>query len=194
MKKEEKTQIIAEVLDKVQKAKSMFFTDFTGMTVAQASELRSELRKSGVDYKVVKNTLAKRALTDVGGYESVFQYLAGPTGIAFGYDDPTAPAKVLKKFRDKHEKPGVKVCMVEKQLFVGSQLDDIAKLPSRSEMIAAILGSLQSPIAGIAGAISAVMRDLVGVIEAIEKKKSETAATEPLPSAGEDAATAAPAA
>jgi len=182
MKKEEKAGIVAEVTERISKAKGMFFTDFSGLTVEQVNELRREFRKSSIDYKVVKNTLAKRALANVGGYDSVFKSLVGPTGIAFGYDDPVAPAKIIKKFYEKNNKPTVKVCVVERQIYPGSRLDELAKLPSRSEVIASILGSIQAPIAGVAGAINAVMRDLVSVLDAIEKKKGETLTGVDLPS------------
>ena len=172
MKRSEKEQIIAEVTEKVSRAKSMFFADFTGITVEEVNELRREFRKSNVDYRVVKNTLARKALESVTGYDKVFDTLVGPTAIAFGYDDPVAPAKIIKKFREKNEKLKVKACVLEKQVFDGKQLDVLAKLPSRAELIAGILGSIQAPASGIVGAIGAVMRDLVNVIDAIEKKKA----------------------
>ena len=176
MKRSEKEQIIAEVHELAMRAKSLFFADFTGITVEQVNELRREFRKSNVDYRVVKNTLARKALETVANCDKVLDRLVGHTAIAFSYDDPVAPAKIIKKFRDKHEKLSVKVCVVETQVYEGKQLDELAKLPSRSELIAGILGSLQSPIAGVLGAVTAVMRDLVSVIDAIEKKKATSAA------------------
>ncbi|HLX12482.1 MAG TPA: 50S ribosomal protein L10 [Bacteroidota bacterium] len=172
MKRSEKEQIVAEVTEQLKLAKSMFFADFTGITVEQINELRREFRKSNIDYRVVKNTLARKALESVGGYDTVTPKLSGPTAIAIGYDDPVAPAKIIKKFREKHSKLDVKACVIEHQVFEGSQLDMLAKLPSRAEMIAGILGSIQAPISGVVGAISAVMRDLVYVVDAIEKKKA----------------------
>ena len=172
MKRSEKEQIIAEVKEKILRAKGMYFADFTGITVEEVNELRREFRKSNIEYQVVKNTLARKALESVTGYDKVYDKLVAPTAIAFGYDDPVTPAQIIKKFREKNEKLNVKVCVVEKQVFEGSQLDRIAKLPSRNEVIAGILGSIQSPILGVVGAINAVMRDLVSVIDAIEKKKA----------------------
>ena len=172
MKRSEKEQIIAEVTEKIQRAKGMYFADFTGITVEEVNDLRREFRKANIDYRVVKNTLVRKALKSVTGYDSVIDKIVAPTSIAFGYDDPVAPAKIMKKFREKNEKLKVKICIVEKQVFEGGQLDQIAKLPSRSEVIAGILGSIQSPISGVVGAIGAVMRDLVNVIDAIEKKKA----------------------
>jgi len=172
MKRSEKEQILAEVTEQVSRAKSMFFADFTGITVEEVTGLRREFKKSNVDYRVVKNTLARKALEAATGYDTVLDKLVGPTAIAFGYDDPVAPAKIIKKFREKNEKLKVKICVLEKQVYDGKQLDDLAKLPSRPEIIAAILGSIQAPMTGVAGAINAVMRDLVSVIDAIEKKKA----------------------
>ena len=172
MKRSEKDEIIAGVKERAARAKSMFFADFTGITVEQVSELRREFRKSQVDYQVVKNTLAKKALADVEGFDKLAAHLEQPTAIAFGYDDPVAPAKIIRKFREKNEKLRLKVCVVENRVYQGSQLEELAKLPTRNEIIAAILGSIQAPASGIAGAVGAVMRDLVNVIDAIEKKKA----------------------
>jgi large subunit ribosomal protein L10 len=172
MKKSEKEQIVADVREKISRAKGMFFTDYSGITVEQATELRREFGKSGIDYKVVKNTLARKALESVTGYDDIYKSLAGPTGIAFSYDDPVTPAKIIKKFHDKNEKLSCKVCVIDKQVFDGAKLDELSKLPSRAEIVASILGSIQAPISGIVGSINAVFRDLVGVIDAIEKKKA----------------------
>lgn len=172
MNKSEKEQEVAEIQEKVSKAQGMFFTDFAGINVEQITELRREFRKSGIEYKVVKNTLAKKALQNVSGYDSVFDKLVGPTGIAFAYDDPAAPAKIIQKFKEKNENFALKVCVIEKQVFEGSRLKELAAMPTRAEVVASILGSLNSPISGIVGAINAVVRDIVGVLDAIEKTKA----------------------
>ena len=172
MKRSEKEQIVAEVTEQFSRAKAMYFADFTGITVEQVNELRREFHKEGIDYRVVKNTLAKKALENLTGYEGVYGGLVGATAVAIGYGDPVTPAKIIKKFRDKHQKLQLKVCVLEHQVFDGKQLDEIAKLPSRNEIIAGILGCIQSPMQGVAGTINAVMRDLVSVIDAIEKKKA----------------------
>lgn len=172
MKRSEKEAIVAKVAERAARAQAMYFADFTGLTVAEEAELRREFRKSGVEYTVAKNTLVRKALEQVTGYDRVFDKLAGPTGIAFSYDDVVAPAKVIKKFNEKTGKLNLKVAVLDKQVFDGSQLDQLAKLPGRLEIMAGIVGSLQSPISGIVGALNAVMRDLVNVIDAIEKKKA----------------------
>ncbi len=172
MKREDKEAIVAKVAEKARRAQAMYVADFSGLTVAEETELRREFRKSGIEYTVVKNTLARKALEQVQGYDRVYEKLAGPTGIAFSYDDIVAPAKVIKKFNEKTGKLNLKVAVLDKQVFDGSQLGQLAKLPGRKEIIAGIVGCLQSPIAGVVGAINAVMRDLVNVIDAIEKKKA----------------------
>ncbi len=171
MKRSEKEQIATKIAEKISRAKSLFFTDFTGLTVEQANELRREFRKSGVEYQVVKNTLVQKALESVTGYDKLYEKLTGPTAIAYGFQDPVSPAKIIKKFFEKHEKLTVKICVLENQIYDGSKLNELAKLPSRHDLITGILGSLQAPILGVVGVLAAVTRDLVNVIDAIERKK-----------------------
>lgn len=172
MKRTEKEKIIADVAEIAGRAHGMFFTDFSGLTVEQATELRRELRKSGIDYKVVKNTLIRKALEQLGGYDRVFAGLKGPTGVAFAYDDPAAPAKIIQKFREKHKKLTLKVCVIEREVYDGSRLDEIARIPTRAEVMAGILGTIQSPLAGVPATVNAVIRELVSVIDEIGKKKA----------------------
>lgn len=172
MKRSEKEQIVTEVGEIVGRSRGMFFTDFTGLTVEQATELRREFRKSGIDYKVVKNTLIRKALENATGYDRVAEKLVGPTGVAFAFDDPVSPAKIIQKFSEKHGKLTLKVCVLEKEVYDGSKLAELAKLPTRTELMASILGSIEAPLVGVPQVINAVMRDLVSVVSEIEKKKA----------------------
>ena len=172
MKRSEKEAIIAEVAEKAARAVAMYFADFSKLTVAEETELRREFRKSGVEYNVVKNTLARKALQQLTGYDRVYDKLVGPTGIAFSYDDPSAPAKIIKKYSEKLGKFKLKAAVIEKQVYDATKLNELANMPSRKDMIAAILGSLRAPASGIVGAINAVARDLVYILDAIEKKKA----------------------
>ena len=172
MKRSEKEAIIAEVAEKAARAVAMYFADFSKITVAEETELRREFRKSGVEYNVVKITLARKALQQLTGYDRVYDKLVGPTGIAFSYDDPSTPAKIIKKYSEKLGKFKLKAAVIEKQVYDATRLNELANMPSRKDMIAAILGSLQAPASGIVGAINAVARDLVYVLDAIEKKKA----------------------
>jgi large subunit ribosomal protein L10 len=172
MKRSEKEVIIAEVAEKAARAVAIYFADFSKLTVAEETELRREFRKSNVEYNVVKNTLARKALEQLSGYDHVFDKLVGPTGIAYSYDDPSAPAKIIKKFFEKTGKLKLKIAVVENHFYDNTKLEQLANMPTRKEIIAAILGSLNAPASGIVGAVGAVSRDLVYVIDAIEKKKA----------------------
>jgi large subunit ribosomal protein L10 len=172
MKRSEKEQIVAEVAETFGRARGLFFTDFSGLTVEQATELRREFRKAGVDYRVVKNTLIQKALESVTGYDKVYPSLAGPTGVAFAFEDPVAPAKIIQKFAEKHKKLSLKTCVIEKQVYDGSKLDELARLPSRADIMASVLGSIQSPLAGVPTVLTAVLRDLASVVDEIGKKKA----------------------
>jgi large subunit ribosomal protein L10 len=171
MKRSEKDAIIDEVAEKVGGAQAMYFADFTGLTVAEEMELRREFRKSGVTYTVYKNTLVRKALERVTGYDKVYDYLTGPTGIAFCTDDISAPARIIKKYADKSGKVRLKAAVLEKQVYDGAKIDALASIPSRKELMAAILGSVQAPISGVVGAVHAVVRDLVSVIGQVADKK-----------------------
>ncbi len=172
MQRNEKNKIIEEIKEKVSRANGMYLADFTRITVEQVNELRREFYKAGIEYRVVKNTLVRKALEAVTGYDKVYPKLTGPTAIAFGYNDPIVPAKILKKFSEKNQNLKVKACIIEKQFYEGTELNNIASMPSHSEIIASILGSIDAPASGLVGVISAVMRDLVSVLDAIEKKKA----------------------
>ncbi|MGA9119680.1 MAG: 50S ribosomal protein L10 [Bacteroidota bacterium] len=172
MERSQKEQIVAEVAEITSRAQGLFFTDFSGLTVEEATELRREFRKVGVQYRVVKNTFIRKALEKVSGYEPVYPSLEGPTGVAFAFDDPVAPARIIQKFSDKHKKLSLKICVIEKQVFEGSRLEELARMPSRKELMASILGSVQSPLAGVPNVLHALMRDLVSVIDEVGKKKA----------------------
>jgi len=172
MKRTEKEQIVADVVEVAKGASGMFFTDFTGLTVEQITELRREFRKSGVTYRVAKNTLIRKALENIGDFDRVYDRLVGPTGVAFAYEDPVAPAKIIQKFKDKHAKLSLKVCVIEKQVYDGARLADIARMPTRKEMMSSIVGSVQAPLAGVPTVINALFRELVTVIGEIERKKA----------------------
>jgi large subunit ribosomal protein L10 len=172
MNKNEKTEIIAEVKEMIDKSTAVFLTDYSKITVADINNIRNEFRKEGVQYKVFKNTLFKRALDESGKFEKLSDHLVGMTGFAFSTDNPVAPAKIIKKFFDTTQKLSLKACYIEDQYYEGKNLNELASLPTKPEIIAGILGSLNSPASGIVGAINAVIRDLVSVVDEISKKQA----------------------
>lgn len=177
MKKEQKVQVIEDTIGRLERTTGLYLVSFSGLTVEKANHLRSEFFKIGVDYKVIKNTLLQRAMQAVGGYDDVFEYLVNQTGVVFAYNDPIEPARILKKFAKENEATfSVKTCVIGKDVFPGSRLDDLASLPTRDELIAGIIGTIAAPATGIVGAINGVITGIVNVIDAIEKQKQEQAA------------------
>jgi large subunit ribosomal protein L10 len=172
MNKNEKTEIIAEVKEMIDKSSAVYLTDYSKITVADINNIRNEFRKEGVEYKVFKNTLFKRALDESGKFEKLSGHLVGMTGFAFTKDNPVAPAKVIKKYFDVSQKLALKACYIEDQYYEGKSLNELANLPTKPEIIAGILGSLSSPASGIVGAINAVIRELVSVVDEISKKQA----------------------
>lgn len=157
-----KSQIVAEITDKLQRAQSVVVVDYKGLTVEEVTNLRSQMREAGVDYKVYKNTLVRRAAKEVGIEQFNDTELVGTNAIAFGYEDPVAPAKIVKNFMDKNPKLELKMGVVEGQFYDKEKILEIANIPSREELIAKLLGSLKAPLS-----------DFVYLIDAIAKKQEE---------------------
>lgn len=176
MNKEQKAESVKEIKELIESSEAMYFMDFAGLTVENVNDLRKDFYKSDIKYKVVKNTLTSRALKESEKYskhvEKLSELLHGPTGIVFAYKNPGAPAKILKKYADKIDKPKLKIAVVEDEIYDSKQLNTLASLPTKEEVIAGILGSLNSPASGIVGSLNAVMRDLFSVIEEVAKKKA----------------------
>jgi large subunit ribosomal protein L10 len=171
--KEQKQAVVAELVEQIREASSLYFVNFTGMSVALNHAFRKELLSKDVSMRVAKNTLILRALAEVGGYEDIdAKRLFGQTGIIFGAADPIAPAKIIRQYFEKGQKPSLKVAVVEGQIFDGSQLKAVAEMPTREDMIAGIIGSIHAPISGIVGSINAVMRDVASLVEEVAKSKA----------------------
>lgn len=176
MDKKNKIETTGEITSLMDSTEALYLTDFTGMTVEEVNELRDEFFKSNIKYKVVKNTLALRALQESKNFsdykEKLTKILTGPTGIVFSDEDPIAPAKILKKFFSKSEKPKLKLAIVEKEVYESDKLNTLASLLSKDEIIAGIVFCLNSPVSGIVGSINAIVRDLASVIEEVAKKNA----------------------
>ncbi|MGE5362506.1 MAG: 50S ribosomal protein L10 [Bacteroidota bacterium] len=169
----EKEEQVSQIRTLIQSAHAIFVVDYAKVNVADINALRKEFLKEGIKYKVFKNTLFKKAVSEFDGYEKLNDLMVGMSGIAFvESDNASAPAKIIKKYFDATQKFSLKGCYIEKQFFPGSQLDMLSTLPTKPDIIAGIIGSLASPASGIVGAIGAVMRDIVGVLDAIEKKQA----------------------
>ena len=172
MNKTEKTEVISSIKEMIENSSAVYLTDYSGINVEDISRLRGEFRKEKVKYKVIKNTLFKRALDELGKYDKLVGHLVGMTGYVFATDNPVAPAKIIKKYHDDKQKLSLKACYIENQFYEGSNLNMLAVLPSKNDLIAGILGSIKSPASGIVGTLNAVARNLANVIDQIAKQKA----------------------
>lgn len=172
MKKAEKVESIEQIKELVGNSSGIFLVDYKGVNVADINKIRSDFKKEGVTYKVFKNTLFKKALEQINGYEKFNDQLVGMIGVAFAGENFVAPAKIIKKYFDDKGKFVFKGCYIDSAFYGADQLDTIASMPTKDEIIAGIIGSVASPASGIVGAINAVIRDLVSVIDEVGKKKA----------------------
>ncbi len=155
---EMKAQQVAEVAEKIKKASSVVVFDYRGLTVAEDTELRGEMRKQGIEYVVLKNHIVGRALKQAELGEGMDDMLKGPSAFAFGFEDAVTPAKVLKNYIKKVKKCEIKGGLVEGTVTNAADMDAIADLPSREVLIARMLGSMLSPISGLAIALDQIAK------------------------------------
>ena len=153
---EQKKQIVSDLADKMQKAVAGVMVDYRGLTVEEDTKLRNELRKAGVEYSVVKNTLTKRACENAG-YGELANVLEGMTAVATSATDPVAAAKITKKFADKVESFEVKAGFVDGKILDAAGVNELAELPTKEVLIGKILGSLQSSLYGLAHVLQAIV-------------------------------------
>ncbi|MGK2933685.1 MAG: 50S ribosomal protein L10 [Gemmatimonadaceae bacterium] len=168
MKRNEKERLVAELKDKLEGASALYYTDFTGLNVKKMTDLRRRFRKAGVEYVVIKNTLALRAVNESG---LTGERLRGPTGIVVG-KDAVAAAKVLADFAKEFEqKPEVKGGMLDGKSIDTAQIKKLASLPSREQMLAELGAGMQSPIASLIGAMNGLMGMFAGALEALRTQR-----------------------
>ncbi len=153
--REEKEQIVADIAQKLRDSKTTILTDYRGLNVAEVTELRKRLRDAGIEYKVLKNTLVRRATQEVN-LNDINEHLSGPTAIAFGYDDVVTPAKVISDFAKQHEALEIKAGILEGNIVSLDQIKELASLPSREGLLSMLLSVLQAPIRNLALAVKAV--------------------------------------
>lgn len=172
MPTQRKEASVAELAQRLAAAENLFFTDYAGLTVDEITRLRGELRKDGNTYAVVKNTLFKIAAGDLAS--QVEAYLAGPTGVVFAGKDPVAPAKALKTFSDTVKKVGIKAAYIDGRVVDAQQVETLAKLPPKIELLASLVGTLANPLRGLVTVLSGNQSGLVRVLNAIREQKEAT--------------------
>ncbi len=165
-----KKQKVDEIKDLLQDAKSIILNDFTGLNVADISELRKLCRKNGIIYRVIKNTLARKSCRELG-LDEIEPMLEGPTAVAISNDDEAAPAKVLKNFANDYEFPRFKGGYVAGRLLDENDVIRLASLPARDVLLTQTVCAFQAPMRGLINCLGASLRDLVYVLRAVSEKK-----------------------
>jgi large subunit ribosomal protein L10 len=189
-----KGAIVAGLTDRFSRSATIYVTDFTGLRVKNMTELRRRLKAAGGEYVVVKNTLALRALRSAfsaaapahrtapagaagaaGPASGLDEVLRGPTGLVFVDADPVATARILADFQKEFERPAVKAGLVDGRRVTPDDVQRLASLPSREQLLGQLAGAFQAPLAGLVGAMNGLLYQMVGALEAL-KAQRETAA------------------
>lgn len=171
MARPEKEALVQEIAEKLSSSKSVVVTDYKGLDVAKITELRKKLREAGVEYRVIKNTLARIAAKNAE-MEDLNELFVGPTAIAFGIEDAVAPAKVLVDFAKEHEELEIKGGALDGALIDAAKVKALAEIPPREVLLAKALGSLKSPINGFVNVLAGNLRGLVQVLNQIKEQKA----------------------
>lgn len=168
---QQKQQLVAELSEKLKNSVAGVIVDYKGITVEDDTKLRKELREAGVDYFVVKNTMLRFAVdnAELSGLKDV---LEGTTAIAVSNEDPVAAAKILVNYAKDSETFNIKSGYVDGKILSVSEIEDLAKLPSKEVLIAKVLGGLNAPISGFANVLNANLRGLVIALDQIAQKQS----------------------
>ena len=175
MTREEKAQLIAGLTEKFQQTDHFYITDTSGLTVAEINKFREMCYKADIEYKVVKNTLIKKALSDLeGDYAELDEALKGFSGVMFVNENANAPAKLIKDFKksDPDQRPKFKAASIDSDIFIGEdQLDALSKLKSKQELIGEVITLLQSPAKNVISALQSGGDTLAGLVKTLSEKE-----------------------
>ena len=171
---EQKQAIVSEVNEAAKTALAAVLSDYRGLTVEEMTDLRAKARESGVYLRVIRNTLAKRAIQGTD-YECLNDAFVGPTMLAFSTEDPGSAARLIKDYAKEYEALEVKALSIGGELFEASQLDRVATLPTRDEALAQLMSVMQAPVAKLARTLNEVPGKLVRTLAAVREQKQETA-------------------
>jgi len=171
MNRTDKESFVTSLRERVDRSPAMYFTDFSGLNVKSMTELRARLRESGAEYLVAKNRLMLLALADIPDLSGA---LNGPTGIVFTYEGAVEPAKALTEFAKDHgDKPAFKLGVLDNKILDAAQIDRLATLPSREELLSELAGAMQAPMAALAMALESKVQETAGLLDAYKAKKQE---------------------
>ncbi len=174
MARPEKVAVVQEIQERISQSQGAVLADYRGLDAGQMTELRKELREAGVEFKVLKNTLTILAAQELE-MNDLIPLLNGPTAIAFGYDDPVAPAKILSEFAKKSKVLEIKGGILEGKVLDPEGVMSLADLPSREVLLSMVLRGMQAPIAGMVNVLQGNIRNVVYALEAVRKQKEANA-------------------
>ncbi|MFZ5862990.1 MAG: 50S ribosomal protein L10 [Nitrospirota bacterium] len=173
--KTQKAELIDDIRGRFTKAQMAVVAEYRGMPVEEITALRGKLRAAGGEFKVVKNTLAKRAAEGTA-LVGLKEYFDGPIGVALGYQDPAPLAKALKDFAGQQEKFKLRIGVLEGRVLDLAGLTRVAALPSRQVLLGRLVGQMQAPVSGLVGGLQGVIRKAVATLDAVAKKRTAEAA------------------
>lgn len=168
-----KKAVVEEATENLNSAGAVYIANYSGMSVSEINNLRGEFFKGDITFKVYKNTLIKRAMDEVGGYEDLYPHLVEQNGFAFVEEELAAPAKVIKKFHEEHKKPKFKAAIIDGDYYGEDQLDALAAMKSKTEVIGDIIGLLLAPVSNVVSALQAPGKQIAGAVETIAEKGDE---------------------
>ena len=171
MPNKQNLEIVNMFSSKFEKASGIYFTDYLGLSVKDITELRSKFTSDGIEFCVVKNKLAEISSKNAG-FQELKNILKGPTAIAFSYNDPTTPARILKEFKKNHELPVVKAFVLDGKVMDQSAFSAVANLPSREVLLTKFVSGLSSPMSKFASTLRSSMSGLLNVLNSIKETKS----------------------
>lgn len=169
----QKEAILQDTQGRIADVRGIYLADFSGMTVQSLSLLRKRCREQGVQFRVIKNTLLKRAF-NARGIQELDDHLVGPTGLVFSPQDEMAPAKILADFAKEFEKPRMKAAVVDGRLYDDKAIARLAKLPSREVLLSQLLGTFVAPMTTFLGAVEALLATPANMADALAREKSKT--------------------
>lgn len=169
----EKKEVVKQLVEELKDADALYLTNFKGMSVAELDELRTEFRSNGLPYKVYNNTLFRRALKEAGKFEDIAEHTVNETAYSIIHGEAATPAKVLKKFLKNKKKPEFKAAVIEGFVYTAEQLDTIASMKSKEEVIGDIIGLLLSPMSNIIGGLQAQGSNIAGAVKTIAEKEEQ---------------------
>lgn len=170
---EKKKAVVEDATENLSKAGAVYIANYSGMSVGEINNLRGEFFKGDITFKVYKNTLIKRAMDEVGGYEDLYPHLVEQNGFAFVEEELAAPAKVLKKFYEENKKPKFKAAIIDGDFYGEDQLETLAAMKSKTEVIGDIVGLLLAPVSNVVSALQAPGKTIAGALETIAEKGEE---------------------